>query len=154
MAQQKNDLNYLERKAKDWALLVVKLHNTPMPADLEPRKKKLMDFAYRIKSSIENLTGPIQALSPMNELGAIPLVIGVVGAGAAAAAITKWTTDYKKLILTTQERNKLISQGMSPNQAAYIVNSANKPTSIFGINTSKLILPLAVIGTLWVFIRR
>lgn len=115
------EFNFLEQKAYEWALKVRELYNTPVPAQYASEKAALLSFAKSVKETIEKVAGPLNALAPMNELGAIPIVIGVVGVAGAAAAITKWTTDYYAFKTKIDDRNALINSGLTPQQATNIV---------------------------------
>lgn len=146
---QQEDANLLRQQAQKWATLVVKLHNTQVPAELETEKRALINFAKKIKEAVEGVVGTVPELDPMNQLGFIPIVVGVVGVAGAAAAITKWTYDYKKFMTKIAERDKLIAGGLSPEQAANVVNRAESP-SMFQFNGTKTftVLGLAALG-LW-----
>lgn len=128
------DLNWLEQKARAWALDVVKLYHTPVPPALQPEKTKLLDRAKTIKNTVEKLTGPLDALQPLNDLGFV-WIAGGVAIAAAAAAITYWYTDYKKLTLKIDERSKmtqsLISSGVTPERAAEIVGKMTVEKGMF-----------------------
>lgn len=142
-------LNMLQQKARDWALLVVKLYHTDVPKDLEPEKRLLLKAAQKIKETIEKITGPISALSPMNEiqdqnLGFVFLIIGAAVILSAIAAITKWTLDYKSFMAKVADRNNLIAQGMSPQQAAQITATTAGNTG--WLDSVKKFWPIGVIG--------
>lgn len=143
-------IDYLKRKAREWALLVVKLHETPVPRALEPQKQALLNFAKRIKVSVENITGPLDALAPMNNLGVIPLVIGGVAISGVIAAITKWTLDYKRFMAKLSEQRLLVSQGVPPDRAAAIVNSADKSGFFSGLKTP-LVIGALLLGGFYLF---
>lgn len=120
-----DDVNILRRKAREWAQVVVNLHNTQVPPEFEDEKRALLNMAKKIKTYIEKATGTIPELDPMNQLGALPVVFGVVGVAAAAAAVTKWTYDYKKFVKKISDRNALIKDGVDPQTAANIVAQAD-----------------------------
>lgn len=147
-----DDLNILQRKAKEWAQLVVNLHNTPVPKEFEDEKAGLINFARKIKSAIEKVTGKTEVLEPLDELGWLP-VAAIIGVAGAAAAITKWTLDYRLFIKKVQERNVLISGGMAPEQAARVVNMAEKSTSSF-LPSLPSWTPLAAMGAFYYFFLR
>lgn len=143
------DLNFLERKAHDWAIKVRTLHNTPVAPQHEGEKRTLLNFAKKIKDNIEAVTGNIPALDPIDELGIWPLAFGVVGVSAALAAITKWTLDYKKFMVKVNETNKLIARGHSPQQAAEIVRGLDpQQRGFFDIDFKQLAMPALIIGGL------
>lgn len=147
-------ISFLKRKAREWALLVVKLHNTPVPPALEGQKQTLLNFARRIKTSVENITGPLDALSPLNQLGIIPVLIGGAAIGGVIAAITKWTLDYRRFMAKLAEQRLLIEQGVSPAEAANIVNQSDKRISLFGSLNKPLLIGALVLGGAWLYSRK
>lgn len=146
------DLNLLQRKAREWAQKVVELHNTPVPSVLEGQKNSLISFAKKIKETVESIAGPISALEPMNQLGVIPIIIGAVGVTGAIAAITKWTLDYNKFKAKLAEIKSLQAQGMSYEKATALVNSAEQQTFMGGVN--KVLLTGGLIFGLYILARK
>lgn len=146
------DVSYLKRKAQEWAGKVVNLYYMPVPPEYEAEKRALLATAKKLKDAIESVTGPLQFLAPMNELGFIPVVIGVVGVAGAVALIVKWTLEYQTFVKKVQDRNALIAGGMSPEQAVRVTNQMEKQrASLFGIDTSKLLLTAGGLGALFLF---
>lgn len=147
------DLNWLEQKARAWALDVVKLYHTPVPADFQQEKEKLIQRAKTIKSTIEKITGPLDALQPLNELSVLPFIAGGVAIAAAAAAITYWYTDYKKLQSKIAERKNLtetlIASGMPPAQVSMTVKKMTEEKGFFSDTAS--IAKIGLIGLLAYF---
>lgn len=147
-----DDLNYLQTRAREWAAKVVNLYHMKVPPEFEPGKKALLTTAKKIKDAVETITGPLDYLKPMNELGILPLVIGAIGVSGAIALIVKWTLDYNTFLSKVNERNKLIAAGMDPVQAAKVANMADRTESpLFGIDFSKLAFPalVTVVGFLY-----
>lgn len=141
------DVSYLKQKAQEWAGKVVNLYHMQVPPEYEAEKRALLATAKKLKDAIESITGPLQFLAPMNELGFIPVVIGVVGVAGAVALIVKWTLDYQTFVKKVDDRNKLIQGGLSPQQAANIVNMSEKQSSpLFGFDMKKMVLPVLILG--------
>lgn len=139
---------WLKEKAREWAQDVVKLYSTAVPAELQTDKQRLIDRARTIKDSIEKVTGPLQTLQPINEMGAIWLpVVGAVGVGAVAAAIAYWYNDYKKLIERMELNNQLISEGVaSQAERNRLINEAiGDKSMVEKLFNPKAFLPLAVV---------
>lgn len=83
----------------------------------------------------------------LGEMGAVPVVVVGVGIVAAAAALTlivKWITDTVQLMQRLNAQQALIAQGVSPAQAAQIVQQ-NSATSLFGIPWNTVILAGVVV---------
>lgn len=57
----------------------------------------------------------------LNGLGAIPIIIGVAAISAALAAVTKFLTDAWSLARRLQEQARLEASGLSPQEAAAVV---------------------------------
>ena len=153
-----NDPNVLQKKAREWAQVVVNLHNTPVPAPLEKDKKSLLNYAKSVKTMIESAVGSVPQLEPLNQLGALPLLVGVVGVGVAAAAITKWYIDYRKFLAKVETYNTLRQEGNSAAASAAIANevTGEKPSAIVSVfSDTKKIAALGVAGLLgWVLLKR
>ena len=146
-----DNFNWLERKAHNWALSVVELYNTQVPPSMEEEKKALLNKAKTIKQTIEKVTGPIDALAPLEpvvqQLGIIPIIIGVVGASAAAAAITYWYTSYKKFKEKLSLQDRLMSDGVPAAQAAMIVADTYGSKSLAEkLFNPKAFLPIVIVG--------
>lgn len=142
-----DDLNYLQTKAREWASKVVNLYHTPAPSDMQAQKTALMNTAKSIKDTVEAITGPLTFLEPMNQLGFIPVIIGVAGVAGAVAMIVKWTLDYQTFIKKVEDRNALIKGGLSPQQAANVTNMSEKQgTTLFGFDLKQLVWPAMIIG--------
>lgn len=149
------DVSYLKQKAQEWAGKVVNLYHMQVPPEYEAEKRALLTTAKKLKDAIESITGPLQFLAPMNQLGFIPVVIGVVGVAGAVALIVKWTLDYQTFVKKVQDRNALIAGGMSPEQAARVANQMEKQSgSLFGIDTSKLLWGAGGLGALYFFAKK
>ena len=123
MAEQ-IDENVFKAKAREWAQAVVTLANTDVPANMEGEKRRLLNLAKTIKEKVEMVTGPLDYLAPMNQLGFVPIVIAGAVA-AAASAIGYWYYDYNKFVAKINDRNTLIAGGMTPQQAANIVSQTD-----------------------------
>ncbi|PCI44007.1 MAG: hypothetical protein COB41_05580 [Proteobacteria bacterium] len=116
-----DSLNFLQKKARDWASKVVDLHNTQVPQAFEKEKQSLLSAAKIIKNTIEKVTGNLHYLDPMDNLGIAPVVIGALGVSAAIAAITAWVYRYKTLLTKIEDRNRLMANGLTPTQASIVV---------------------------------
>jgi hypothetical protein len=129
------DENIFKAKAREWAQTVVRFSNTPVPPDMEAQKQSLLKMAKNIKSKVEAAAGPLDYLSPMNQLEFVPVI--VAGAVAvAASAIGYWYYDYNKFMAKIADRNSLIASGLSPQQAANI--SAQSDGGVFS-NVSQIV---------------
>ena len=134
----------LRSKAREWAKMVVHLHNLQVPPSLQSKKDSLLSFAKKTKDTIEGITGSIPELEVMDnqtDLGFVPLLIGA-GIAGAAAAITYWITDYKKFLAEVEAKkmdkliyDDLINQGNTPEKALSIIEAKNKKP----ISTKQLI---------------
>ncbi len=145
------DLNFLQQKAREWALKVVELHNTKVPAEFEGQKAKLLYAAKTIKDTLEKTIGKASYLEPMNQLGFLPILVGGTVIAGSIAAITKWTLDYKTFSDKIAQQNRLIASGLSPQQAANVVNSGVS----FSFSTlAKYALPAFGVGLLAYFLTR
>lgn len=145
-----NDPNLLQRKAREWAEAVVNLHNTPVPSQFEGDKKRLLNYAKTVKNVVESAIGTIPQLDPLNQLGAIPVVIGVIGVGAASAAIVKWYTDYAKFKEKINLYNTLRKEGNNAQVSTNLTNSiTNQPSILKSVfSDTKKIAMLGVAGFL------
>ena len=135
----------LKNRAQQWAAMVVELHNTPVPPELEAEKKGLLQFAKRVKETIErvfpNAFATAKELNEM-DLGAIPLIIPAVLVAAAAAAITKWTYDYKKFMTKIVMHKNLDASGATDEQAARVITQLENKSQFLGTMTNKVLLPI------------
>lgn len=120
---QTQELNFLQQKGRAWALQVVELHKTKVPAQFQTKKDALLSSAKTIKKLIESAVGKSAALAPMDQLGFIPAVLGAGAITAGLAAITKWSLDYKKFNSELKYQKELVNSGLSPQQAANVVNA-------------------------------
>lgn len=145
------NFNWLEKKAREWAQSVVELYYTPVPPQLQADKNALLERARKIKTTVEKVTGPLDALRPLDpiiqELGFLPLIVGAVGVSAAAAAITAWYTSYKKFKEKAALLKDLQAKGVAPDQAARIINTTFGEQSFLN-SLSKTLVPLALISAL------
>lgn len=148
-----DDVGYLKSKAQEWAGLVVNLYNTPVPAHLQAEKNALINTAKKIKDTIETVTGPLSIMEPLNHLGVIPVVIGIVGVGTAVTLITKWVIDYQTFTKKVAEYRALQDGGLSPQQAANVVAKLDDKT-LFGLNTNKIIWSVGGLGALYFFAKK
>lgn len=147
-----SDLNFLEKQALAWAEKVVKLYKTPVPPQLQTAKNNLIATAKTIKEKVESLTGKKPYLAPMDQLGFIvPVVVG--GVAWAIAAIVKWTTDYDKFNTEVEQFNSLVKGGMTPDQAANVMNKQKQPFSINWMTVLKFGVPLAIVGGVYLAMR-
>jgi len=127
---QTGDKNWLRRQAQAWAKNVVALHHQPVPEIFEAEKQALLNTAKTIKNAVEGVLGTVPELDPMNQLGFIPVVVGAVGVAGAAAAITKWTLDFKKFLARVNDRNALLESGMDPKLVQeFLVRSEGKKST-------------------------
>lgn len=84
-------------------------------------------------------------------MGAVPLVVGVVGVAAAAAVIAlvaRWITEAYQFTQRLNALERLERQGLSPQEAARVVNQtvgAPSQPGIFGIPWTYLIGGVALI---------
>lgn len=139
----------LKSRARDWANTVVELVNTPVPPQLQPEKDRLLSYARTVKSAIEKVFPSFDEIAPIDEavgLGFVPIVAGAAIA-VAAAAIAKWTYDYKKFKIKLTEYNKLIESGHTAESASGIVKSLDRGSSLINFDGSKII-PLLLVGGL------
>lgn len=140
-------IDSLRLKAKEWAQKVVDVYNTPVTGPLAEEKKRLLSKAKWIKDTIEGVLGTVDELEGAG-LGILPL-IPVAVIGAAAAAIYKWTLDYKTFTDKVAAQKDLIAKGASPMQAAQMVAKLDEGTSLINL---KGLLPVVLIGGgLWWF---
>lgn len=109
--------------AKVWASEVVALDGLKVPFRLKKRKRQLMHRAKKIRSALE-MSDHVTPVA--TELGFIPLL--VAGGMAAAAAMTKWISDAKKVTSETQKSqtdaaavDQLIKSGLTKEQAVQVV---------------------------------
>jgi hypothetical protein len=147
-------LDPLRQKARDWALTVVKLHNTPVPPPLQPEKTRLLNNAKSVKNAVEKVFGTLDELRPMaqlSELGAIPIVIPVVAVSGASAAIAKWYYDHKNLMARVSSYDTLTRGGLDPNQAISLIS--NSKTSILD-TVKRLAIPLTIAGVVYFIVSR
>jgi hypothetical protein len=147
-------LDPLRQKARDWALEVVKLHNTPVPPPLQTEKTRLLNNARTVKNAVEKVFGTLDELRPMaqiKELGAIPIVIPVVAVSGASAAIAKWYYDHKNLMSRVNSYNALTAGGLDHNQALNIITQGK--TSILD-TVKRMAIPLTVAGVIYFIVSR
>jgi len=139
-------MNFIQKKAREWALKVVHLDKLDVNPKLQPKKNKLLKSAFKIKNSIEKVTGNLDALDALDrisknyELGLIPQVAAVLGVAAAASVIAKWTYDYNTIVKENNEIKRLESKGMTSQQAYALVRK--KPLNI----STKMILGVLFLG--------
>jgi citrate lyase gamma subunit len=140
-----NTVEGLKQRAQQWAAMVVELHNTPVPLELEEEKKGLLQFAKRVKESIERVFpdafATAEELNKM-DLGAIPLIIPAVLVAAAATAITKWIYDYKKFMTKVMMHKNLVEGGASNEQAARVITQLENKSNLLGTISGKVLLPI------------
>lgn len=72
----------------------------------------------------------------LNGLGAIPIIIGVAAISAALAAVTKFLTDAWALSRRLQEQARLEASGLTPQQAAAIVERSSGDSAATSIAKS------------------
>ena len=150
-ATDEQDVNFLIAKAREWARKVVEVFNTPAPGALAADKAKLLKWANVIRATLEKIGITFDELKPIqNQLGIIPFVIGGVAIAAAAAAIAKWTYDYKKFMTKVTEQRRLEAGGMDAAQAAAIVqNTYSDPGFLSSMLKPKFLLPLGALAAAW-----
>lgn len=90
----------------------------------------------------------------LSELGIAPLVIGISIAGASAAliAVGRWIKDAKVMSLRLNELRRLEDKGLTPKQAADILDKTLGPMerALFGIDIKWLVLGgIAIAGIIW-----
>lgn len=139
--------------AKVWASEVVALDGLKVPFHLKKRKRQLMHRAKKIKTALE-MSDHVTPVA--TELGFIPLL--VAGGMAAAAAMTKWITDAKKVTTETQKSqtdaaavDQLIKSGLTKEQAVSVVlgqKSGDWKKWIFPVGVT-----LVVGGAMWLLLR-
>lgn len=69
----------------------------------------------------------------LNGLGAIPIIIGVAAISAALAAVTKFLTDAWALSRRLQEQARLEAGGLSPAEAAAIVERTSGDSALSSV---------------------
>lgn len=143
-----NPADALKAKARDWAKKVVILHNTKVPPEMEGRKQALLKAAKVIKTGIEKIFGSLEEFEQI-QLGAIPLIVPVAVIAAAAAAITKWTLDYKKFMHKVTLQNNLIAGGANPDEAAKVIAQLDNKSKFADTILKKVALPIVGLGILY-----
>lgn len=146
-----NPIDSLKAKAREWAAKVVALSNTDVPPELAQEKQKLMNWAKIIKDMVEKVFG---TMDEFEQIGAIPLIVPAAAIAAAAAAITKWTIDYKKFMKKVMLQKDLIASGSSPEQAARTIAALENKSQLLGTLTNKVALPILGLGILLHFVRK
>lgn len=143
----------LKSKASEWARKVIDLNSMIVPPELQPEKDRLLSFAKKVKESIEAVFGTMEEFENAG-LGFVPIV-GIAAVGAAAAAITYWTTDYVKFVKTVNLYNDNVNAGMSREQSAEIAkNIGGSGKGFFSFNLSNLLVPAALIGGGYLFLKK
>lgn len=140
-------VDQLREKAREWAQMVVDLNNTPVPADMQAEKSRLLKYAKTVKESIEAVFGTMDEFSDIG-LGFLP-VVGAAAVAAAAGAITYWVLDYKKLVKTLDERRRLESVGVSPETAGELTKNLygkDSGGSVVSKITSGITGPIILVG--------
>lgn len=121
--------------------------------ELLPKYQELMKSAAkhnatinslrRVRNTVSGWLGTIGRAVGLGEMGAIPLVpIAVISASAALAAISKWIKDAFVFSRRLNELRRLEGQGLSPGQAANVVNKTLGPAEslFFGINLKWVVI--------------
>lgn len=157
MADTTEDINWLRKKARDWALKVVEVYNTPVPPELQADKQKLLDRARWLKDKIEMITGTLEEFAPLRStiggLGIWPVIIGVVGVAAAAAYIGYWILDYNKFMEKVSLQRAMVSDGMSQQQAASMTQKLLGETSLAEkILNPKAFVPLGILAVVGMYL--
>lgn len=145
-------LQSLKDAARDWALKVKDLIETDVPPELVKEKADLIERARKIKNTVESVLGTVDELAPIQTLGVWPVVAGGVTVAGAAAFITMWITDYKKLKARLAAVDKLVDAGIDRDQAHHIVENTTGigKKSLLGINIGPLAALILGGVALWV----
>lgn len=145
-------LTPLKNRAREWARSVVQLYNTPFPEHLAADKKRLIGRAKTIKNMVEKVTGPLDALNEMDQLGALPIIIGGAGVAAGAtAAIYKWYSDKDIIMSKLDVWLMLRDEGNSAEQSTAVVNKLfGSGKSGFGETVAKIGTPIVAVGGIFI----
>ncbi len=131
----------LKEKAREWGRKVVALSQTDVPADMAPEKEKLLQRGKVIKTGIEKIFGTLEQV-PTEGMGFLPVLIPVAVVGASAAAIAKWTYDYKKFAHKLTLRKQLTTDGLTNNQAVQVINDLENKSTFAGTLSKKVFIPI------------
>lgn len=116
----------LRQKAREWANDVQSLSRRALPIELEPERQRLMNWAKKIKVTVESVLGTVDEFAPLN-LGFLPIVVGGVTVAGAMAAVAAWYKPYLTLVKNADIYDGLVKDGLSPSEAARIAYR-EKPT--------------------------
>jgi hypothetical protein len=125
----------IRNRAKNWALHVVDLHNTPVPPHMRGRKNSLLKRAQTMRKTLEAVD-PLAPITPVaQELGFLPLL--VMGGMAAATAMSKWAKDAYVVKKDAEKYDTLIKSGMTPEQAQKVMNQS-------GFDWKMIVIPAGI----------
>lgn len=114
----------------------------------------IADYLGRIDSAVQWLKGAgawIADTFGLNGLGAIPALIGIAAIAGALAAVTGFLTDAWSLSKRIEEQQRLESRGLSPQEAAAIVQQTTLESA--GGQWLKLLVPAIGLGVVaWLVI--
>lgn len=138
-----------------------------VPPEMRGEYETLISRGTTIQSTIDNLTGGINTavdwfrgafgldavgMARRGELGVLPL-LPVAAISGAMALIGYWITDTMKFIKKMDQFEQMRAQGVPAAEAAQAVQTAGAGMPIFGIDLQRWIVPMAILGGVWWFIR-
>lgn len=136
--------------AKDAKLLAEYRAIEQRAADIQKTIQKVKDGTQGVVSWLKGVVG----MDGLGSLGVVPLIpIAVVS--ASVFGIAKVTADAWQFAKRLSEVRRLEGQGLSPSQAAAVVNQAAPSRALFQLDTKWIVLgALGAIGVWWFLIRK
>ena len=118
-------------------------------------RASIADTLGRIDSAVQWVKGAgdwLKSAFGLSGLGVVPVVIGIGAITAALAAITKFLVDAWSLSKRIEEQQRLEARGLSPQQAAAIVEQGTGSSAGRQFVTS--LIPFAALALVGYFLAR